>query len=386
MLITRRELFWVENRHRSKRTIDSVLNLDSVAFAEPPCAIHDLRIIVDAPDNFLGFTFTEWTEVYFAVNSSSNRNTRDQGARQDPPTVFALGDMQFGVKGAYGFKDGGVRLGGQLGLGLIAGSERLRTDQVNFDIAAILGVDLRYLTDKEIPVRFTGNIGWTLDNSPKLIDDWSAIEDPLSREVLRFSSGVNHSRVTTKVAIDFPIRLGKSKQYGIDPVIEYNWDIATYQEEAFIELTEDFGGSPLPRSQAWLTLGLRANIYDGLFLNAAVDVGTTSPSYEFGPPVPPYQVLLGLGWSFDPKPRVKQVAVPVEPDTIDQPVLEGRILGRVADLEGNPITDAKVVLGKALFWDEQLKLFAVAGASKHLVMVRDSDTKVVNEATIVRCE
>ncbi|PRQ05894.1 putative lipoprotein YiaD precursor [Enhygromyxa salina] len=291
----------------------------------------------------LGFTFTEWTEVYFNVNSSSNRNTRDQGAREDPPSVFALGDMNFGIKGAYRFLNGGLGLGGQVGLGLLAGSEKLRTSRVNFDFAVILGADLRYLTKKEVPVRITGNIGWTLDNSPKLIDDWSAIEDPLSREVLRFSSGVNHSRVNTKIAVDFPIRLGKDKQYGIDPIIEYNWDIATYQEEAFVELTEEFGGSPLKRSQAWLTLGARANVYSGLFLDLAVDVGTTSPSYEFGPPVPPYQVILGLGWSIDPRPRVKQVPVAIDDSSATpEPVLEGRILGRVADLEGNAIAGAKV--------------------------------------------
>jgi outer membrane protein OmpA-like peptidoglycan-associated protein len=288
----------------------------------------------------LGFTFTEWTEVYFAINSSSNRNTRDQGARQDPPTVFALGDMQFGVKGAYRFLNGGVGLGGQLGMGLIAGSERLRTSRVNFDLALIVGADLRYLTAKEIPMRITGNLGWSLDNSPKLVS-WGDISDPLSREVLRFSSGVNHSRVNTKIAVDFPIRLGKDKQFGLDPIIEYNWDIATYKEQAFVELTEQFGGSPLKRSQAWMTLGLRANVYSGLFLDAAVDVGTTSPNYEFGPPVPPYQVIFGLGWSIDPKPRVKQV--PVANDGFgSQPVLEGRVIGRVADLEGNPIANAKV--------------------------------------------
>ncbi len=289
----------------------------------------------------LGFTFTEWTEVYFNINSSSNRNTRDQGGRQDPPTVFALGDMNLGVKGAYQFLDGGIGLGGQVGLGLIAGSERLRTERVNFDIAAILGVDLRHLTQKQVPVRITGNIGWTLDNSIKLTD-WGAIDDQLSREVLRFSSGANHSRVNTKLAIDFPLRLGKEKQFGIDPFLEYSWDIATYKEESFVELTEEFGGSPLKRSQAWMTIGLRANLYDGLFIDAGVDIGTTSPSYEYGPPVAPYQVMLGLGWSFDPKPRVKEVPVPVEDTNTEPPVLEGRILGRVADLEGNPIADAKI--------------------------------------------
>jgi outer membrane protein OmpA-like peptidoglycan-associated protein len=289
----------------------------------------------------LGFTFTKWTEAYFSINNSANRNTRNQGARQDPPTVFALGDLSFGVKGAYQFLNGGVGLGGQVGLGLISGSERLRTAKVNFDIALLLGVDLRHLTAKHVPVRITGNIGWQLDNSIKLVD-WGAIDDELSREVLRFASGANHSRVTTKLAIDFPIRLGKEKQYGIDPVIEYSWDISTYKEESFVELTEQFGGSPLKRSQAWLTLGLRANVYSGLFLNAAVDIGTTSPSYEYGPPMAPYQIILGLGWSIDPKPRVKEVAAPVVTDDLPPAVLDGRVLGRVTDVEGNPVANAKV--------------------------------------------
>ncbi|MFV8756085.1 OmpA family protein [Nannocystaceae bacterium ST9] len=289
----------------------------------------------------LGFTFTKWTEAYFSINNSANRNTRNQGARQDPATVFALGDINFGVKGAYQFLKGGIGLGGQVGLGLLSGSQRLRTSKVNFDFAVLLGVDLRYLTKKEVPVRITGNLGWTLDNSIKLVD-WGAIDDELSREVLRFASGANHSRVTTKLAVDFPIRLGKDKQYGLDPVIEYSWDISTYKSQPFVELTQQFGGSPLKRSQAWLTLGLRANVYSGLFLNAAVDIGTTSPSYEYGPPVAPWQMILGLGWHIDPKPRIKEVAAPVPTDDLPPAVLEGRIVGRVTDVEGNPIADAKV--------------------------------------------
>jgi outer membrane protein OmpA-like peptidoglycan-associated protein len=289
----------------------------------------------------LGFTFTKWTEAYFSINNSANRNTRNQGARQDPTTVFALGDISFGIKGAYQFLNGGVGLGGQLGMGLISGSDRLRTSRVNFDFAVLLGVDLRHLTKKHVPVRLTGNFGWQLDNSIKLVD-WGAIDDELSREVLRFASGANHSRVITRLAVDFPIRLGKDKQYGIDPVIEYSWDISTYKENSFVELTQQFGGSPLKRSQAWLTLGLRANVYSGLFLNAAVDVGTTSPSYEFGPPTPPYQVILGLGWHIDPKPRIKEVAAPVPETDLPPAVLDGRILGRVTDVEGNPIANAKV--------------------------------------------
>ena len=95
-------------------------------------------------------------------------------------------------------------LGANVGLGLLSGSDRLRASRVNFDFAVLLDADLRQLTSKQVPVRFSGNVGWTLDNSIKLVD-WGAIDDQLSREALRFAAGANHSRVTTRLAVDFPL-------------------------------------------------------------------------------------------------------------------------------------------------------------------------------------
>lgn len=287
----------------------------------------------------LGFSPFEWGEIFFSINNSANRNERVQQGRQDPVAVFALGDLDFGVKGAHRFKKNGIGVGGQAGLGLLSSSDRLLTSNVNFWFDGLFAVDIRYLTKNQFPFRFTANIGWMLDNSLR-VADYAAITDPVSREVTRFALGGNHNRVRMRYAVDFPVRLGKERQFGIDPILEWAWDVSTTEEPAFARA--DATASPLPRSSQWLTIGVRANVISGLHIDAAADIGMVSPNFEFGPPMPPWQMILGLGWSFDPKPIVKEVEVETDEAPAPQPVLEGRIVGSVLDPQGSPVPDAKI--------------------------------------------
>lgn len=291
----------------------------------------------------MSFSPFEWGEVFMSVNSQANRNAREQRGRQDAEAIFALGDVDFGIKGAYRLKKYGIGVGGQVGVGLLSGSDRLLTSGVNVWFDGLFALDVRYLTKKQFPFRFTTNIGWMYDSSLK-IAPFGRISDDVSREVTRFSLGANHSRLRMKYAVDFPIRLGKERQFGIDPIIEWNWDLSTQEESAAFG-REDAVPSPLPRSSQWLTLGVRANVIAGLHLEAAADIGLVSPSFEFGPPVPPWQIMLGLGWSFDPTPVVKEVEVEKEappPPPAPAPV-EGRIVGQVVDPSGAPIPEARVL-------------------------------------------
>lgn len=289
----------------------------------------------------LGFTPAKWGEVFLSVNSSANRNQRPQPDRQDTETIFALGDLDFGFKGAHRFKGGGIGVGGILGLGLLSGTERLATQAFNFWIDAVFDADLRYLTKKNLPIRFAANVGWMRDQSPELVD-WETITDDPSREVTRFSLGVNHDRVRMRYAVDFPIRVGKERQIGLDPILEWSWDISTERQNVFAQ--DNVQDSPLPRGSQWLTIGLRANVVSGLFLDAGADIGLVSPNFEFGPRVPAWQMLMGLGWSFDPNPVVKEVEVeaPAEaaPTTA---VLDGRVVGQILDPSGSPVAGAKLM-------------------------------------------
>ncbi len=290
----------------------------------------------------LGYSPFKWGEIFFNVESSVNKNARDQPDRQDPVTNFALGDMTLGIKGAHRFvKGGAIGLGGQMALGLLAGADRLAANRVNFNFDVLFTLDIRHLTRSKFPFRFTTNIGWMLDNSTKL-QDWEQQLEPTSREIMRFGLGVNHSRVRMRYAVDFPFRLGKERQFGLDPIVELGWDVST-QEELEIFGQPGAQPSPLPRSSLWTTIGLRANVVAGLHLDAAIDVGMVSPNFEFGPPVPPYQIILGLGWSIDPKPPIRKVEVPAP---IEEPqgtaVLDGRLTGQVIDANGAPVVGAKI--------------------------------------------
>lgn len=290
----------------------------------------------------LSFSPFEWGELFMSVNSQANRNTRDQPGRQDATAQFALGDVDFGIKGAYRLKKYGIGLGGQVGVGLLSGSERLLTSGVNVWFDGLFAVDVRYLTPKQFPFRFTTNIGWIYDSSLG-IAPFGRIEDDVSREVTRFALGANHNRLRMRYAVDFPVRLGKERGFGLDPIVEWSWDLST-QRESIAFGRDDAEPSPLPRSSQWVTVGLRANPVSGLQLEAAADIGLVSPNYEFGPPVPPWQIMLGLGWSFDPTPVVKEVEVPVDapPPPPEPKIAEGRIIGQVLDPAGAPIANARV--------------------------------------------
>ncbi|MEX1365563.1 MAG: OmpA family protein, partial [Nannocystaceae bacterium] len=293
----------------------------------------------------LAFSPFEWGELFMSINSQANRNAREQVGRQDADAVFALGDVDFGVKGAYRFKKYGIGVGGQVGVGLLSGSERLLTSGANVWFDGLFSLDLRYLTQKQVPFRFTTNIGWIYDSSLN-IAPFGRISDDVSREVTRFALGANHNRVRMKYAVDFPIRLGKDRQFGIDPIVEWAWDVST-QRESIAFGRADAVASPLPRTSQWLTIGARANVVSGLHIEAAADIGMVSPNFEYGPPVPPWQIMLGLGWSFDPKPVVKEVEVesstPPPPPPPAPAVVEGRIVGQVVDPSGVPIPDAKIL-------------------------------------------
>ena len=289
----------------------------------------------------IGYSPFKWGEVFLAVHSQANRNERTQRGRQDPTQQFALGDLDLGIKGAHRFvRDGAIGLGGQMGLGLLSGPGALSSKKVNFNIDALFTLDVRYLTKSQFPFRFTTNIGWLLDNSSKLYDFENAITDPTSREVSRFALGINASRVRMRYGFDFPMRLGKQRQFGLDPIAEIAWDIATAEMSAFKQAGST--PSPLPKSSMWATLGLRANVIKGLHLDIAADIGMVSPSFEYGPPVAPWSLILGLGWSIDPNPMIKEVPAPAPTNVPGPAVVDGRIVGQVLDSTGAPVGGAKV--------------------------------------------
>jgi outer membrane protein OmpA-like peptidoglycan-associated protein len=331
----------------------------------------------------IGYSPLKFLELFLAVHSQASRNVRTQPGRQDPVNQFALGDLDFGVKGAHRFVRGGaIGVGGQIGIGLLSGTNRLLTDRVNFNIDALFTVDVRYLTKKQVPVRFTTNIGWILDNSGKLVD-FTKFSDATSREVTRFALGVGPSRVRMRYGLDFPVRLGKDGKFGLDPIVELGWDVATAEMTAFRQ--EGATASPLPRSSLWGTIGLRANVISGLHIDAAADIGMVSPNFEFGPPVAPWQVILGLGWAIDPNPTIKEVPAPAPVVESPPAVVDGRVVGQVVDSTGAVVAGAKVrfpgAANNAILTDDQGNFTSYRFPEGQVTIVAEMPNKSTKEFT-----
>ena len=71
----------------------------------------------------------------------------------------------------------------------------------------------------------------------------------------------------------------------------------------------ELAGAPRNRDQHWMTFGLRARVFQGLTLDAGVDVGLRSVGYEYGPPVPPWDLIFGLNYPFDTASFARPVVV-----------------------------------------------------------------------------
>src|SRR2546423_10908551 len=54
------------------------------------------------------------------------------------------------------------------------------------------------------------------------------------------------------------------------------------------------------QSLQYLTFGLRLRPVAGLILDAGIDVGLQSPGFQYGPPVPTWNVILGAAYAYEP--------------------------------------------------------------------------------------
>ena len=249
----------------------------------------------------IGWSPTTWLELNASIESSANRNERAQPQRQDPTNVFALGDTRWLVKLVAPPLRGPLRIAMQHEISTLSGAQRGFAARLRYFGDALFTIDFRYL-DPQIPVRIASSLGYAVDHSHKLYD-WTRFDDPLSREVFRFGVGVNQDRFRTRFGVDAPLRLGRHRAFGLAPMVELSWDRATAALDIFAPSTPDTSDNTSSsasggKSSIWITSGLRSNLYDGLNVWVAYEHAVLQPSFEFGPRIPPWQVALGFGASF----------------------------------------------------------------------------------------
>jgi outer membrane protein OmpA-like peptidoglycan-associated protein len=331
----------------------------------------------------LGINYTpiKFAEFFLSTRSSSNSNSRPaETDRLDQEVILALGDLSFGGKGMYHITPA-IGIGAHMALTLLnsVGGVSLDGDSTSFAIGMISSFDLDPLAN--FPLRFHLNVGYNLDNSNNLaeFEGYSLA----SLQVEKFALGIRPPRVEFKFGLDLPLR--KYINFGLTPMIELCADFATGDADA------DFSGHPKMKpdqldgvTTMWMTIGVRSNPVAGFIVELGSDIGMVDPGYGYGPPVKPWNLIIGLGYAYDPNPPTKVVErekVREVVKTVHARPPGGKLRGRVINAKTLEPVDGAVVTfpGKDLTGlstdpDGTFLTYEMAGGN-HPVMVRHPDYK-----------
>src|SRR5262245_31259598 len=286
-----------------------------------------------------GFTPHQYLELFGGIMSSSNRNVRAaEENRRDPELIKSFGDLVLG--GKAGAPVGrGFRAGAELGFRFLSSISDLSVSpsSTSLWIGPVATVDLQQLAGA--PLRLHANLNYYLDHSAYLYV-FSNTTRP-TREVAMFAYGIAASRLRMAVGVDAPLERFTAP-VPIRPFAEYHAEIVTASPDpAFAGID----GDTRNRDQHWLTFGVRVGVYRGLTLDTGVDVGLRSVGYEFGPPLPPWDWIFGIGYPFDAASFARPVVVTKTVEKVPEPSM-GTIVGNVKNKEdGKPIAEAVVSFG-----------------------------------------
>ncbi len=310
--------------------------------------------------NDLVVDYTPWkhVELYLTMLSSSNANTRAESppSRRDPTDILVLGNFGFGAKGRLPVRDW-LDLGLHVGLRFLNSttSTGLAGAATGFYADALASFDLRHAAaTARVPLRFHVDVGYAVDESIHVLPDDCATSTGndaciRSRAVETFAYGVAPSRVRIAAAVDAPLTFGHAWRVGLQPFFEYHVEAAVGGGDATVTnaLANDATISADRKSgttQQWLTLGVRVRPVSGLMLHAGIDLGLSSFGFDYGPPLPTWNVLLGAAVDVDAagagrtKVVTRTVARPVA-----RPVVDGRVRGVVRDAQTRtPLKEAVV--------------------------------------------
>jgi outer membrane protein OmpA-like peptidoglycan-associated protein len=139
--------------------------------------------------------------------------------------------------------------------------------------------------------------------------------------------------------------------FSVRPIVEYHFEYLTndadeeiYRQEHVLGRCGQGDNEPCKdnKDQHWMTLGVQAQALHGLTLTVGVDFALKSPGYPYGPALPPWNLLFGIGYPLDLVPRIVR-NVPVEKIVTKEVALaEGQVAGRVISAVGVPIEGAIV--------------------------------------------
>ena len=290
----------------------------------------------------LSITPTEFLEVFAAAEVTSAWDDSN-----DPLLIQRVADVLLGLKGFYRAKPW-LSVGGDFSIlfpgGVGDASATFRA--TSFGLRANLSMDFREHQRRKSPLIWRFNARYWFDNSANLTE---GVEDrrfdalggivpkPLeTRNLLtafeRFAYGVNRvDTVRLATGLEIPLEVRK---VGLRPMLEWQWDIPVNRQGYTCPVAGDSRRRQLPRAGEAPGVSDAADAWHadpqsapkGLSFTVGADIGITGTRTfvrELAPNVP-YNVILGIGYAFDPSPAGSatgsRAATPV--------LVEGRSRGR----------------------------------------------------------
>jgi outer membrane protein OmpA-like peptidoglycan-associated protein len=253
-------------------------------------------------------------ELFGDFGTASNRNRRTRGATDVDPEVIRTGGRL--IVGAKVVK----ALSARLGLGL-EGALRLAAGPSDLLISLgatswWLGPMLSYDGIGLLPVPFRVHLAasYFADHSTDLGSVSTA--SLAARQAIRFAYGMEPGRFRSSFGLEVPIRTrrvaaaagsapagaGDSAPVVVVPFLEYGLERLTGGADAvFKEYIAPGCGTTCSnaRVESLFTLGVRAVLRGDLSVEVGLDLRGQSASLRYGPPLPPYQLGLGLLYPLD---------------------------------------------------------------------------------------
>ena len=294
-----------------------------------------------------GYTPLPYLEAFGAILTASNRNHRNNSwepPRRDPELIKSFGDLVLGAKGVVDVARGQT-VAFEAGFRFLSSISDLSISPSSTS----LWIGPRYMVDMRrinaVPLRVHASADFYLDNSKNLVDFSDPTITIYTREVAMFAYGIAASRLRFALAIDAPLEK-LTAPVPLTPFVEYHAEVVTAgRDPAFSDHM-----NPDNRDQQWMTGGLRARVYRGITLDAGLDIRLRSVGYQFGPPLPPWNLLFGGAFPLDIDAFTKPVVVTrtiERPAAGPPPAVEGQVSGIVkSSRDGKPVPGALVAVAK----------------------------------------
>ena len=296
----------------------------------------------------LSMQVLKWLEPYLATSAYANSDAANR-----PALLQVLGDSILGAK-AHGALGKVINLGGAFELALVngTGAVGLAGGGTGAKFRALGTADLRGL-ENPVPVRFSINTTYVVDNSGSVVDDTEKARGTSITRIERFGLGINR--------VDhFDIALGAelfAAQEKVRPFLEYNVALPVNRQNYLCRPGNPSGDQCLANQQiapSSITLGGRFFPWKrGFNMLLALDIGVSGVSsfIEEVKPEAPWMLYLGAGWAFDTQDR---------PPVIKERVIEKAVAVRAPGrkIRGFVHEEAKTegIAGAIVSWDNRPEL------------------------------